>query len=138
MIRRMSLLRPIESRFFARRTRLKATKMANQCMGPWRRLGNTQWDMMPGSAVVPCRTCKALSLTHTTGNPRLTTLTFLYLSSLATVTFIFHGLLLVHGLTARTPGQNAHAAHVLSAPHTACSLQGLGGKNSVSQSSSLR
>ena len=104
MTRRISLLRPIERRFFKRRTRLKATYIASQRMGPLSRLGNTQWNMRPGSAVVPCRTCKVLALTHTTGNPLLTTLTSLHLSSFGTVTSIFHGLLLVQGLTARTPG----------------------------------
>ena len=104
MIRRMSLLRPIERRFFKRRTRRKATQLANQRMGPWRRLGTTQWDMRPGSAVVPCRTCKVLALTHTTGNPLLTTLNYLYMSSFGTVTSIFHGLMLVQGLTARNRG----------------------------------
>ena len=106
MIRRTSLLRPIERRFFKRRTRLKATQMANPLMGLVRRLGHTQWNMRPGSAVVPCRACKVLALahTHTTGNPLLTTLTSLHPSSLGTVTSIFHGFLLVQGLTARTPG----------------------------------
>ena len=45
--------------------------------------------------------------------------------------------LLLQGWTARMPGYNEHAEHVLSAPIIACSLHGLGGKNSVSLSSSF-
>ena len=104
MIRRISLLIHIDRRFLNHRTRLNATQMANQRMGVLRSLGHIHCTMRPGSAVVPCRTCKVLALTHTAGNHRLAALTSLQLSSFGTVTSIFHGLMLVQGLAERTPG----------------------------------
>ena len=66
------------------------------------------------------------------------TLVSLTLFSLGTETSICHGLLLLQGFTARTPGKYEQAEQVLSTPVKTCSAHGFGGKNSVSQSLGTR